>query len=124
MKTVSMYIRLGTERGNILNSVTLSLVVGSLLNVINQWDLLIGGALSGLPAIQVILTYLVPLLVSDFASVSAQLRFRQNTPSSVSADIKCSSCKGTHRHVNKYELVPSCPVCNDNTRWKPVKLYP
>jgi len=47
------------------------MIVGTLLLIINQGDVMLGGAAPDL--VKTILTYLVPYCVSTYASVSAKL---------------------------------------------------
>lgn len=50
-----------------------ALVVGTVLNLINHYDLLFGSTLTVGIAIQVVLTYLVPYVVSTHGQVSSHL---------------------------------------------------
>lgn len=50
-----------------------ALVVGTALNLINHYDLLFGTTLTAGIAIQVVLTYLVPYIVSTHGQVSSFL---------------------------------------------------
>ncbi|HEY3326700.1 MAG TPA: nitrate/nitrite transporter NrtS [Novimethylophilus sp.] len=50
-----------------------ALVVGTVLNLINHYDLIFGSALTGSVAIQIVLTYLVPYVVSTHGQVSSHL---------------------------------------------------
>lgn len=50
-----------------------ALVVGTILNLINHYDLMFGAAITGSIAIQIVLTYLVPYFVSTHGQVSIHL---------------------------------------------------
>ena len=50
-------------------AVKVALVVGTILNVINHFDLLLGAPLTQMTAIQVALTYIVPYCVSTHGQV-------------------------------------------------------
>lgn len=50
---------------------SVALVVGSILNVINHYDLLFGKPLAAQTLIQIALTYIVPYCVSTHGQVSA-----------------------------------------------------
>lgn len=50
-----------------------ALVVGTVLNLINHYDLMFGADLTGGVAIQVALTYLVPYVVSTHGQISSHL---------------------------------------------------
>ena len=54
-------------------SLRVALVVGTLLTVINQGDLLLAGAISGEVIAKIVLTYCVPYAVSTYAGVGALL---------------------------------------------------
>ncbi len=51
----------------------MALVVGTLLTVINQGDVLLEGAVSGEVLAKILLTYCVPYAVSTYAGVGALL---------------------------------------------------
>jgi type IV secretory pathway TrbF-like protein len=48
-----------------------ALVVGTVLNLINHYDLILGAVLSSSTVIQMALTYLVPYIVSTHGQVSS-----------------------------------------------------
>lgn len=50
-------------------AIKVSLVVGTILNLINHFDLLLGAPLSRMTLIQVALTYVVPYCVSTHGQV-------------------------------------------------------
>jgi hypothetical protein len=50
-----------------------ALVVGTVLNLINHYDLLFGAVMTGSIAIQIALTYLVPYVVSTHGQVCTHL---------------------------------------------------
>lgn len=65
----------------IKRSLKIAVVVGTILNLINQWEGFVGTAL--LAPLQLALTYCVPFLVSGFAAASAEaerLIAEQNRP--------------------------------------------
>lgn len=61
-------------RGTAGTALRVSLVVGTVLNVINHFDLLLGAPLTPTVGLQMALTYLVPYCVSTHG----QLRGRRN----------------------------------------------
>lgn len=54
-------------------SVKIALIVGTLLTLINHYDLLFGEQLSTIKITKILLTYCVPYCVSTFASVSTKI---------------------------------------------------
>lgn len=61
-------------------SLTVALIVGTILNLINQGDVLFGGA--SLNLTKILLTYVVPYCVATYGAVSFQLALRRRTQSS------------------------------------------
>jgi hypothetical protein len=57
------------DRRVITLALKVALVVGTILNVINHFDLLLGAPLTRMTAIQVALTYVVPYCVSTHGQV-------------------------------------------------------
>lgn len=71
-------IRLATTDGIPRSSLNVALVVGTLLNLINQGDALFSMEAFSWP--KVILTYVVPYGVSTYGAVAAKLRHERGTP--------------------------------------------
>ncbi len=65
-------LRLAATGGTPQRAIRVAVIVGSLLVIINQWEAVIG--LEPLSIPKLILTYLVPFLVSTFTSVSKDLQ--------------------------------------------------
>jgi hypothetical protein len=59
------------HRPRVRTSLQTALVVGTILTVINQGDLLFHGALSGVVLVKMALTYCVPYLVSTYGALMA-----------------------------------------------------
>ena len=68
------WIVLASRKDTILRSLKVSLIVGTILAVINHADSLWTGQANGLTVMKIVLTYAVPYLVSTYAAVSALLR--------------------------------------------------
>ncbi|MPZ41105.1 MAG: hypothetical protein GEU95_24280 [Rhizobiales bacterium] len=76
MSMLRLACRCAVSDGVPRRSLYVALVVGTILNVINQGDALIAGASLGW--MKIILTYVVPYAVSTYGAVSYQLS-RPNT---------------------------------------------
>ena len=57
------------ERGTVVRSLKVALVVGTALNLINQGDFLMGG--EGFNLFKCLLTYMVPYCVATYGAVTA-----------------------------------------------------
>ena len=62
------------HRGHLKRTVAIALVVGTILCLINQFDLIVTGRATGLVWLKVGLTYLVPFGVSNYGIVLASYR--------------------------------------------------
>ena len=74
------WLRQATSDGVPRRSLVVALVVGSILNMINQWDGLFGDA--ALDVLRLCLNYVVPYLVATYGAVS----MRRSSAQSHSAD--------------------------------------
>lgn len=66
------------QKAIVQRSLRIALIVGSLLTLINHYDVLFGEPLTTTRLVKILLTYCVPYCVSTFASVSTQLENRKN----------------------------------------------
>jgi Mg/Co/Ni transporter MgtE len=67
---MKLYIKYAKSRVIFIRSIRVSLVVGTVLAIINHCDAIIDGTFNSTNLFQVILTYLVPFLVATYGSVS------------------------------------------------------
>ena len=67
------WFELALSRIIVRRSLRVGLVVGTLLTVINQGDVLLSGAISAEVVAKILLTYCVPYAVSTYAGVGALL---------------------------------------------------
>lgn len=65
------WIRLASERSVVRRAAMMSVIVGTILTVINQGDILLNGGFGGRQLLKMGLTYLVPYCVSTISSVGA-----------------------------------------------------
>jgi len=65
------------ERGIVRRSAIIALVVGTILNIINQGDALVSGA--PLVAWKIVLTYCVPYCVSTYGAVTVRLEIMKRS---------------------------------------------
>jgi hypothetical protein len=75
-----MVCRLCVADGVPRRSLAVALIVGTILNLINQGEVLLGAA--SLNLIKLLLTYAVPYCVATYGAVSFQLALRRRVPSS------------------------------------------
>jgi hypothetical protein len=64
-------LQLCMQRNIVVRGLKFSAVVGSILVLINQWDVLLAGEFTSQVAPKIMLTYSVPYVVSTLSSVQA-----------------------------------------------------
>ena len=117
MKQFETFCEIMLTKSVVVRALKVSFVVGSILNLINQGDVIIPLDLSNINLAKLLLTYIVPYSVTTYTAVSLKLEFIIGSKSSVDADLKCSGCGNTIT-IKKDELIPECPKCGVTTRWK------
>ena len=65
---------IGMNRKNISSALLVAVLVGSLLNLINNYDIFTEGSFSNKNTIKIMLTYITPFCVSLYSSVKASRR--------------------------------------------------
>lgn len=115
------YSKLFFSKSTIVLALIISLIVGTILNLINQGELLIKGEFSNLNFLKFVLTFFVPYLVSSFSSVISKITFKTGEFAPFDAEIYCKKCH-QKLFITKGQLVPRCN-CQKGTRWKPKILY-
>ncbi|NBC82879.1 MAG: SpoIIE family protein phosphatase [Bacteroidetes bacterium] len=99
-----------------------ALVVGIVLNLINQGNSVFAGDLSQLSTQKLVLTFMVPYLVSTFSSVLSRISLHPGEVANISARVGCSSCGHNEIDIIKGDWVPYCNHCKSGTKWKVIQL--
>lgn len=117
MSSLLRFAKVACTKKVVTKAVSISLVVGSLLNLINQGEHLISLNFDQLNIAKLLFTYLVPYAVTTYTAVSLHLEFNIGQKAIMEADLECKVCR--HRaHVNEQTLIPECPKCGLQTRWR------
>ena len=101
----------------ILRALKVSLIVGTLLNLINQSEALLTLNLHELHGVKFLLTYLIPYSVATYTATRMRLEFHIGTKAIIDADLRCKKCSCSV-HVKRDHLIPECPTCGIYTKWK------
>ena len=112
-----IYCEIAVSSNVINRALKVSFVVGTALNLINQGDTLIALNIENVNIAKLLLTYLIPYSVTTYTATALKVEFQIGTKAIIDADLKCKKC-GAEIHVHKDELIPECPKCGINTRWK------
>ena len=112
-----IYCDISTSRPIISRAFKIALVVGSILNLINQGHAIIHLHLQDIHIFKLLLTYLVPYGVTTYTATALKLEFQIGTKSLIDADLKCKVCKA-ELQVHKDALIKECQKCGINTKWR------
>ena len=115
---VSVFWELATQKTSLLNAIKIGLVGGSVLNLINQGAAIFALDPTQLQPSKLLLTFLVPFLVSTYASTTTRLQFLVGQPAAASAQLRCKGCGQTEVVVAAQELLEPCALCGPETDWK------
>ena len=111
-----IYCDIATSKSVISRAIKVSLVVGTLLNLINQGDSLFHLNFENLHILKLCLTYLVPYSVTTYTATAMKIEFQIGTKAIIEADLECKVCH-ENVHVLQDELIPECPKCGIHTKW-------
>ena len=112
------YLKIATEKRIYKRSLLVSMVVGSLLTLINQYNSLFESGLSDLNYLKVGLTFIVPYLVSTYSAIMSKVSFSPGELSMHDVMLKCTCCNDSEVKLKKGELIPECSTCHEDTRWE------
>lgn len=117
MNRFKAFLQIALLWETIRSSLPVALFVGFVLNFINQGGPLIAFEFDQINFFKFGMTFLVPFLVSMYASSMAQLKFTPGEISLISADLECSTCGEGGIHLHRGEKIPVCPRCLEDTHW-------
>ncbi len=83
------YFFIGSKKETVVSSLKISLFVGTLLNLINQTDAIIGLDFNKLSIINVLLTYIIPYIVASYSYIKAKLAFKIGDTTLIDAHLDC-----------------------------------
>lgn len=109
------WLRTALSRELLLQNIPTSLAVGALLTGVNQWEGLFAPA--QLSFSKLLLTFLVPFLVSSYSAVRARMQFAPGYRSPRNTQLECAECKECHIKVREGDSIPECPICKEDTDW-------
>lgn len=117
MKYLDLYYKIAISSGVMKKAFRVTLIVGIILNLINQGDTVIYLDFESINFTKFFLTFLVPYSVTTYTAVTLKLEFQIGTNAIIDADLICRGCR-EKVHVNKNDIIPECSVCGVNTHWK------
>jgi len=103
-----------------LKSFKVALVVGSFLNMINQGGQIVNLEFEQINYFKLVLTYIVPFLVSSYTAITIQMKFDIGSKAIISSKIHCLTCDENAIVVRRNEIIPLCKNCGINTNWEAI----
>lgn len=117
-KRIELICNIAANSSVFIRASKIALIVGTILNLINQGDMIISANFSQIAWGKLLLTYCIPFLVSIYTAVSVGFEFKIGDPSPVNSSVRCSRCKKSIVELHKGEPIPECPHCGLKTKWK------
>ncbi len=98
--SLKYYYLLAAEKNTLRRAIRVSILVGIILNLINNPDIFSSLSFHELHLGRVMLTFVVPFCVSMYSSILSNSSLKPGKISQVDALLKCNSCKQTDLSVN------------------------
>ncbi len=117
LQKYKLLCHIATQPEVVTKSLKVALVVGVILNLINQGEALFALSYDEINFFKLVLTFFVPYSVSTYTAVSIKRQFHISTLASVTAELECRNCNEV-KTVQAGEIIPSCHICGNSTRWE------
>ena len=117
MQDLSLIIKIASSKPLIIKAIKIALVVGVILNLINQSEAIFSLNTNEINMFKLVFTFTVPFCVSMYTAISMKLKFHVGEKAIEDLTLKCSSCNQCQT-IKKEQLIPFCPRCQDKTKWK------
>ena len=95
----------------------IAIVVGTILNIINQGDYILNMMFEKINYFKLILTYFVPFFVSTYTAININMRLKIGGRAVATTKLICKNCKSSLQ-VNENSTIPDCPKCKKQGHWE------
>lgn len=117
MQNFDLILKIASSKPLLIRALKIAFVVGIILNLINQGDLIFAFKLEELNIFKLLLTFTVPFCVSMYTAISMKLKFQVGEKAFDDAKLRCTSCNSCI-FIKKDQTIPFCEKCMDKTSWK------
>ena len=117
MNKLQIFFTILCDRELLTKSLKIAIIVGTILNIINQSEAIFSLDFHSIDYVKSLLTYMVPFLVSTYTAISMKMKFKIGELTQVDANLECNNCKKNLK-VYKNERIPICSNCNEQTQWR------
>ncbi len=121
MGKIKLILYILCDKNIILKAIKIAVIVGIILNLINQGDTLLKLDFQNTNFFKMGLTFLVPFCVSTYTAVSMKIKYHVGEKAVMAATLMCKECKQIHK-VKQNEIIPFCVNCKEKTNWKIKKI--
>lgn len=101
----------------LIRALKIAFVVGIILNIINQGDLIFKLDFENINFLKMGLTFIVPFCVSMYTAIAMKMKFHVGEKAIDNILLKCKSCN-TCINLSKEQIIPFCGICKEKTHWK------
>lgn len=101
----------------IIRAIKIALIVGIILNIINQGDYIFSLEFEKINIYKAILTFFVPFFVSMYTAVTMKMKFHVGEKAIENITLRCKVCNSC-KILQKKEVIPFCDTCHEKTIWK------
>lgn len=122
LKSIKIFFQVSSEPSLLITGIKVALIVGVILNLINQGNTFIRFDIIHLNFIKFILTFFVPFGVSVYSSARITLKMVVGKRAKINAKVECVSCGETKINIREGELIEECPKCGKKTNYKIIEI--
>ncbi|MBK7625597.1 MAG: nitrate/nitrite transporter NrtS [Bacteroidales bacterium] len=116
------YLQIALENNTVKRAFRTAIIVGLILNFINHSQAFITLSFDDVNLFMVLLTFMVPYLVSTFSSVAANSNLVTGKISNIDGLLQCKNCKMVDFKAKIGEEIEECSSCKKKTSWRILKL--
>lgn len=117
MNKLQLIISIASRKSLLIKAIKIALIVGIILNLINQGDKIFILAFEEINYYKFFLTFIVPFSVSMYTAITMKLSFHVGEKAFQDTVLKCKNCNN-YLEIKKNETIPFCDMCNEKTQWK------
>lgn len=118
MSKIKIVCSIALYKDNIKKAIKIAIIVGTILNLINQGELIINFDLQAISYPKLLLTYIVPFCVSLYTAITIGMKFKIGQEAKAPVELECHSCYKSEISLKEGQIIPECPNCGLKTKWR------
>lgn len=117
LHNLELYLTIALSKQLLIRAIKIAIVVGIVLNMINQGDLIVNLDFENVNYLKMGFTFCVPFCVSMYTAITMKLKFQVGEQLVTDVILKCKGCNQCMKLKQK-EIIPFCKKCKDKTEWQ------